>query len=50
MVGTRGAAAQPAAELRWLLTTRGAAGLVWRPKWSSMMMRDAAALLAAVTK
>jgi len=50
MVGTRGAAARPAAELRWLLTTRGAAGLVWKPKWSSMMMRDAATLLAAGAK
>ena len=38
MVGTRGAAARPVAELRWLLTTRGATGLVWKPKWSSMMM------------
>jgi len=50
IVGTRGAAARPADELRWLLTTRGAAGLVWKPKWSSMMMRDAAALLAAEAK
>jgi len=28
----------------------GAAGLVWKPKWSSMMMRDAATLLAAGAK